>query len=88
MDEDGIRKIDAVIVDEKGGVEYHLSTGNAYPDAKEEMGLRSQRKARKSEKGEPESKSMVISQTNMHASMNTRESSKGIFRSSKSVLYE
>ena len=76
-----------IIIEDKPG-DYHLSTGNAYPDAKHELGIK-QRRKKATESGEVESKSVVISNNsnNMHASMNTRDSSKlGIFRNSKSVL--
>ena len=59
MDEDGIRKILAVIIEDKPG-DYHLSTGNAYPDAKHELGIK-QRRKKATESGEVESKSVVIS---------------------------
>jgi hypothetical protein len=89
MDEDGIRKIQAVIIEDKPG-DYHLSTGNAYPDPKHELGIKPRRSKKTTESGEVESKSVVISNNsnNMHASMNTRDSSKlgGAFRSSKSML--
>jgi hypothetical protein len=75
-----------MIIDEKP--EYHLSTGNNHLDANDQLGVKP-RKSKKIESGESvESKSMIISQNNMHASMNTRDSSKGIFRTSKSVLYD
>lgn len=87
MDEDGIRKIQAVIIEDKPG-DYQLSTGNAYLDTRHELGVKP-RRSKKTKTGEVESKSVVISNSNnMHASMNTRDSSKGIFRTSKSVLYD
>ena len=68
--------------------DYQLSTGNAYLETRDELGVKP-RRSKKTELGDVESKSMVISNSNnMHASMNTRDSSKGILRNYKSLLYD
>jgi len=89
VDEDGIKKIKPVIVSVDNQEVYHLSTGNLHLDGDNELGVKT-RKSKRIDTGElVESKSVLISQNNMHASMNTRDSSKnGLFKGSKSMIYD